>query len=85
MILVKEMQYFDVYLAEADDFEDEAYPLQKYTNYVLWNKEYDTIDYQDASEVTVRSNGQLFNAEKIRLIQLEKDAEELANVNNVIH
>lgn len=85
MILVKEMTYFDVYLVESDDFEDELFALGVHTNYVLWNKEYDTIDFQDASEVRVRSNGQLFDAEKGRLIQLEKDAEEYANVNNVIH
>lgn len=85
MILVKEMTYFDVYLVESDDFDDSLFALQLHTNYVLWNKEYDTIDFQDASEVRVRSNGQLFDAEKGRLIQLEKDAEEYANVNNVIH
>ena len=85
MILVKEMTYFDVYLVESDDFDDNLFALQLHTNYVLWNKEYDTIDFQDASEVRVRSNGQLFDAEKGRLIQLEKDAEEYANVNNVVH
>lgn len=82
MILVKDMTYFAVYLLESDDY---AHHDDESINYVLINKEYDTVDYQDASEVRCRSNGQLFDAEKKRLIDLEAQAKELADVHNVIH
>jgi len=81
MILVKDMKYFAVYLLESDDYEG----YEDDINYVLINKEYDTVDYQDASEVRCRSNGQLFDAEKQRLVDLEAQAKELSDEHNVIH
>ena len=81
MILVKDMLYFAVYLLESHDY----YHYDEDINYILINKEYDTTDYQDASEVRCRSNGQLFNAEKQRLIDLEAQAKEISNELNVVH
>lgn len=81
MMLVKDMQYFAVYLLESDDYVH----YDEDINYILINKEYDTTDYQDASEVRCRSNGQLFDMEKKRLIELEAQAKELSNELNVVH